>query len=931
MIVARIFALWLALAGLVLSAAAQQQLIQEIVIHGNRRIPAETLRARIFSRPGDVYDEASLQRDFASLWNTGYFEDLRIEREESAKGYRIHVYVKEKPTIRTLDYKNLNAISQSDVLERFKKAKVGLTVESQYDPTKIKKAEVVLKDLLAEHGHQFATIRTEVRPIPPAAVGVTFVVKEGPKVKVGRIKFEGNKKLSATELRAAMKNLKPYGIPRSIFLENLIAKTYDASKLNEDTERVRDAYQQKGYFKALVADPKTDIRNTGAGLLRVPFTKHGGGKSVDITIPVEEGARFKLGGITFTGSKAVTNTKALRGLFPMKDGDWVNVASVRKGLDNLRKAYGELGYINFTPVPDTQIDDEKKIINVKIDLDEGKPYFVRRIEFTGNTTTRDKVIRRELALEEGNVYNSRLWEFSLLRLNQLGYFEALKPEQDSEIKKEDKQATVDINLKVKEKGKNSIGLTGGLSGQAGAFVGINYETNNFLGLGETLSVVANVGNLSRNVSFGFTQPYLFDRPLQFGFSVFNSKIDYNQAKTLALQTGTQVNLPQNVLDTLQNFNQSSTGFTTSLSYPLRRSLKRVGVTYSLDRTSIQTFSQASTDYFSFLAFRQVSGPNALQGIITSKLVPSFSVSTIDSPNRPHTGRSLFVGGEVSGLGGNVSYFRPIFEFKQFIPVNKGRNTLGVRFQGTFVTGFAGRAAPPFERFYIGGDNDLRGFDLRFITPYAYLPDKFDFPLTNPDGTGVPKDPSNPRRGNITVPIPIQRIVATGGDTSMVSNVEYRIPIVGPVTLAAFTDFGMDFIARQSQLKITNTQLRNLNSQAFGCTGIDAAFNCISGGGPLTFTPTLRPVAGTNYTPRMSSGLELQVILPVVNAPFRVYYAYNPLILNTVSSTPNQITRGMFPAGGAGDFSFQSALSVFAPTNILKEPRKTFRFTVSTTF
>src|SRR5205085_2045710 len=144
-----------------------------------------------------------------------------------------------------------------------KKAKVGLSQESQFDMTKIKRAEVVLKELLAEHGHQYATVRTEIRKLPPAAVSVNFVIKEGPKVKVGRIRFEGNKKIKDRELRAAMKNLKPVGVPRSIFLENLFARTYDGSKLQEDAERVRVAYQQKGYFKAIVKDPKTQIVDSG--------------------------------------------------------------------------------------------------------------------------------------------------------------------------------------------------------------------------------------------------------------------------------------------------------------------------------------------------------------------------------------------------------------------------------------------------------------------------------------------------------------------------------------------------------------------------------------------------------------------------------------------------------------------------------------------
>jgi len=913
---------------------AQQELVESIEIHGNRRIPADTIRAHLFTRAGDVYDPAALERDFNSLWNTNYFDDLRFERERTAKGWRIHVYVKEKPTIREINYVGLNSVSQSDVLDRFKERKVGLSVESQYDPTRVKKAEVTIKDLLAEHGHQFATIKTEVRPIPPAAVAVTFVVKEGPKVKVGRIRFEGNQKLKSRQLRSAMKNLKPIGVPHSIFLENLFARTYDATKLNEDAERVRYEYQQAGYFKALVQDPKTKIHDTHG--LHVPIFQHGGGKAVDITIPIEEGDRYRLGSITFKNNKAVRDPRALRSLFAMKDGDIFNAELVRKGLENLRKAYGELGYINFTSVPDTQIDEAHKLINLVVDIDEGKPFFVRRIEFQGNTTTRDKVIRRELAIEEGQVYNTRLWELSLLRLNQLDYFEQLKPEEATERKLNEAEGTVDLTLKVKEKGKNSIQLTGGVSGLAGSFIGLSYTTNNFLGLGETLQVQASIGNLTRQIMFGFTEPYLFDRPIQAGFTVYNTRLNYNQAKQEQILIGQQLNLSQNVLNNLQNFTQNSTGFTLSSSYQLHRSFKRIGITYTLDRSTIQTFSNASTQLFENLAFRGVAGPTALNGIVTSKILPNFSFNRIDNPMRPHTGQSVFIGLEFAGLGGTVRSLRPIVQYKRFKPVGKRGNTLGFNFQGSFLTGFGGLVAPPFERFYSGGENDLRGFDIRSISPVAFLPDLARITLTNPDGTPVPRDPSNPRLGSVTVPVPVQRIVFPGGDTNLISNVEYRIPIVGPVTLAPFTDFGFDGIARTSQLRINSGQLSDINNTAFGCPALNFALNCV-GGKTMSFSANLQPLSGTNFVPRMSSGLELQVILPVVNAPFRIYYAYNPLRLDTFSGAPTPITRAMFPAGAAGDYTFQQAISGaigglgFAPAYQLREPRKTFRFTVSTTF
>jgi outer membrane protein insertion porin family len=881
----------------------------------------------MFSRPGDVYDPNALERDFNSLWNTGYFDDVRFERQDTPKGVIIHVYVTEKPTIREIKYTGLNAVSQSDVLERFKKEKVPLTQESQYDPTKVKKAEVVLKELLAEHGRQFATIRTEIHRLPPAAVSVDFVIKEGPKVKVGRIKFDGNKKISSRELRSAMKNTKPIGIPHSIILENLFARTYDASKLDEDAERVRFFYQTKGYFKVLVDDPKTKIRDTKPGF---PYLARHSGKVVDILVPIQEGDRYRLGTITFKGGKAITNTRALRAQFPIKDGDIFNRESIAKGLENLRKAYGELGFINFVAVPETNIDEEKKTVSLDVDLDEGKAFQVRRIEFVGNTTTRDKVIRRELALEEGNVYNSRLWELSLLRLNQLNYFEALKVEQDSEVKQNAQDGTVDLTLKVKEKGKNSIGLQGGVSGLAGSFIGLNYETNNFLGLGETLSMSANIGNLQKSIMFGFTQPYAFDRPLQLGFTVYTSRYDYNAAKNYSILTGTNLNLPTDVLNTLQNFSQSQTGFTVSASYPIKRSFKRVGLSYSYQLSSVQTFSTASQQYFEAVNFDGVAGPNSLKGIRTSKITPSFTFNTIDNPYQPHHGTSFFVGGEIAGVGGNVNTIRPITEYKHWIPMNKGRNALGIRLTGSFITGYAGKVAPPYERFYMGGENDLRGFDIRTVTPYVFISNRVNVPLQNPDGSLVPVDPTNPRRGTVQIPVPAETIIYAGGDTSINSNVEYRIPIVPHVTLAAFNDFGMNFIALPSQLGLTPENVQALNGTPFGCASFDASFNC-TGTKNLTFSPNLKPIPGTNYTPRMSTGLELQVLLPIVNAPFRIYYAYNPLLLNTTVNTKSLITRDMFPAGAAGDFTFQQAVITYGSPYALREPRKTFRFTVSTTF
>jgi outer membrane protein insertion porin family len=917
--------LWLA-PGL---AIAQQspQVIEDIQVFGNRRIPKESITSRIYTRAGDIYDAAALERDLQSVWNTGYFDDVRIEREQGKKGWIINFYVREKPTIRTIDYKGLSSVSQSDVLDRYKKVKVGLTVDSPYDPTKVIKAKVVLQELLAEHGRQFANITVQVQQIPPAAVAVTFNVKEGPKIKVGKITFQGNKHVSSRKLRASMKNLKPLGIPSSIFLENIFSRTFDASKLEEDAERVRDALQHAGYFKAVVEDPKTNLRTIDGGF-HIPLIQKRPAKVMDITIPLEEGYKYKLKAITFRNASGFLPEARLRTLFPIKDGETFDTHLLGKGIENMRKAYGAYGYVNFNEIPSFDIDDEKKLITVTIDIDPGKPYYVRRIEFQGNTTTRDRVIRRELLVQEGQIFNSQAWDLSILRLNQLNYFEALKPEDDTVIKRDDQNGTVDLTVKVREKSKNSIGLTGGVSGLEGSFIGLNYETNNFLGLGATLTVQANTGTLSRVLLFGFTQPYMFDRPLSMGFTVYNRKFDFNTARQESILLGQNVNLPNSVLNQLLDYNQSSTGFTGSLRYALH-SFKSVGLAYSFDDTNINTFTDASRNLFQTVDFRNISGPNALKGIITSSVTPSFGYSTIDSPIRPHKGSSFFVSSEVAGLGGNVRFYRPVAAYTRWTPLY-GQNTLGFRLQGSFIGGWGGTEAPPYQRFYMGGEADLRGFDVRTVSPYVFLSTVQNIALTNPDGSLVPIDPTNPRRGSIQVPIPVNNITLPGGDTQIVANTEYRIKVVGPVVIAPFADFGMDFVSLPSQLKIAPDAVTQLNNTIFGCPAIGPNFQC-TGGFPIGFSPNLKPVPGTNYVPRLSTGLSLQVMLPIVQQPFQIYYAYNPLRLDTLVKSPSPISRGMFPAGAAGDFTFQQTLSALAPDFRLQEPRKTFRFTISTTF
>ena len=893
--------------------------IADIEFRGSRRVPQDTLRALIFTKRGDKYDQETLHRDFMALWNTGRFDDIRMEREASPQGWLIRFNLTERRVIRSINYEGIKSVTVSEILDRFKERKVGLSVESQYDPNKVQRATVTLKEFLAERGRQYAIVEPDIRQIPPSSLQVTFKVTEGPKVKVGDIEIEGNKVFSDRVVIRAMRNLRPVGIPQSILFENLFAKSFDAMKLEEDQERIRNFYQERGYFMARAVDADVNMRDVGGKGFRIPlFKPNKRGKRADIIVTVEEGRQFKLAKINFVGVKLFrTPDSLMRPLFQMEEGDVFSTAKLRKGIENLRKLYGEFGYIDFVPEPVPEPIAGTDKINLTFNVDEGKRFFVRRIDFSGNTTTRDKVIRRELLIDEGDVFNTRLWEVSVLRLNQLGYFEQLKENEAATINRDPKTNTVDINLSVKERGKNSVQLNGGVSGIAGSFIGFSYSTNNFLGLGETLSMDTQLGDRIRNVTFGFTEPYFLDRPMQLGFTVYTTRFNFDQGREVSLLSGRNLLPLFNNLgrDNLMNYVSNGYGFTSFLSYPLRRSFARLGLSYGFDTSNITTLSTASKTYFEYINFQGLGGPNSLQGIRTSRIVPSYNYNTINHPITPTQGKSLYLSTTWAGsvLGGNVNMIEPTLEAKYFRPALKKGHVIGMRFLGRFVSGYGGKVAPPFNRFYMGGENDVRGFDIWGIIPMAYVPSSANVFVYNNDGTQrMQKVIQNGVEGfaPVTQQIPIYQLIFPGGDTQAVANFEYRIPIAGPVILAAFFDAGLNKISRPGQLKLNPDRISELNSLF-----PQAAFD-----GRAAIAPGTQKV-------RTSVGLELQVIMPVVNAPFRLYWAYNPTIVQQFLQPPIVADRSFFP----NEATFLQSVAAFGQASPFFEKRRTFRFSIGRTF
>jgi outer membrane protein insertion porin family len=930
----------------------KQYIITKIFFEGNRRIQRDTLLARIFSRPGDPYSVDALQRDFRALWNTQFFEDIRLEVQndpDNPDGKIVIFHVVERPIIRRIEYKGEKSITESDILDAYKKEHVDMTVESQFDPTKIKRAEVVIKELLAAHGRQFATVKATYERIAATnAVKLDFIIDEGPKVKVGSIKFVGNKAFSDEKLIWSMHNDRPIAIPLGFTFIPIMSKTFDNDKLQEDMEvGIRGLYQNHGYFRVNVNATSLKTVNVDKSGIPGPWplvgAKHG--KATNITITIDEGPQYRMGKLVFRSSDPdqglIFKTQYLKAIFPLKEGDIFDADKIRKSLDTYRKLYGQYGYIDFTPEPLFDVNDAKKIINLTLQFDQEKQYFVRRITFEGNTTTRDKVIRRELLLDEGQIFNNQLWELSILRLNQLGYFNKIKPE-DAELKRNVKAGTVDINLKLKEKGKQSISFSGGVSGLAGTFVGFSYQTNNFLGLGETLTLSANIGNIQDDVTFGFTEPYLFDRPISTGFTVFYSKFDYNTARQEGLLFGQQVAIDPALQE---NYNTDSKGFTIFASYPVRKLSKagftRVGLTYGYSTTNITSFSSSATLLFELTKFTSLAGPNALNGIDMSYVMPTISYSSVDSPVNPTRGKSFYYGLQVEGgpIGGNVNTLASNFEFKYFHPSYHHRNVWAFHVTSNMITGYGGKDVPPNTRYYLGGEQDVRGYDFYTISPFVYIPDSTTVNVQFVNPTLI----NSGRPVISTVPVNVLEWVPSrpGGDLTGVVNVEYRVPIYKEYAgLTFFNDLGVSGILRQSQLALDPTAIAPLQQQY-----PNADFPCLPNT-PCVHIPTTLPIAGgTNFTPYTSAGIEVDFQLPIIQAPFRIYYAYNYLRLNRTITPPlggyyvqPAVRQELQQLGVYGtqiqpelqQILLQSQSTQIIPPNLFEAP-STLRFAVSRTF
>jgi outer membrane protein insertion porin family len=703
------------------------------------------------------FDEKSILEDFKRLWATNFLDNLWVEVKDApydngVVGKHVIFNLEERQRVKIVDYVGSKAVEQSKIEEKLWEEGVTIRLDSFIDEGLIRRVEGVVRGMFAEKGFEFAKITHRIVEVAggPKTVHLTFLLDQGPKVRIRAIDFVGNQAVSDGKLRGQMKaNKQEWWVP---FTQR---GTYQALKFEEDADKVLEHYRNLGYVTARVGQPD---------LVNIEDSKDGKTRYVQMRIPVTEGERFRVGDFGFDGN-SVVKSEGLRQLFKLRTGDIYSEKKIRKALGKAREVYGSLGYYEFTAYPDLkprELGDAeplapgpvKPTVDVTMRVQEGKQYFINRITFVGNTTTRDNVIRRELRLFEGGVFNTEALKYTIKRLNQLGYFKQLEGGKDLTVDKTPgADNKVDIKLKLEEQNRNQLTFGAGVSQYEGFFGQLMFQTSNFMGRGETLSVSAQLGSRAKNYQIAFTEPFLFDRPITIGGDIHKTQVRYPYAYT-----------------------QNATGGAMSAGFQVQ-AFSRAFLTYSLEKISVSDlneiyFGQRIPDgavfvqppistyqnpYLEDLLLTATGGKRTI-----SKVVPTFSYNTVDNPIFPASGKRLTAGIDLAGIGGDTSYIKPVLEGVWFIPQTR-RLSLGMRGQWQYIRPVGNTLILPiFERLFMGGEYSVRGYDIRSIGP---------------------RDP-------------ISGLVI-GGNKSLLFNVEYLFQVAGPVRVLAFYDAGAVWLREQA--------------------------------------------------------------------------------------------------------------------------------------
>jgi outer membrane protein insertion porin family len=707
-----------------------QETVEKIEVLGNGKVTRETILYYLTLKEGDFYDEAILRRDFRVLWSTGFFSNIRIEAEPGRSGKIVKVIVEENPVIKEIAYKTGKKLKEDDIVNKLKEKDNYILPYSYFSPAKVQSVKQTIEELLLEKGLTGGAIRADLNKKGNNELGLVFRIKEGTRMKVGEISFAGTPPLADRELSGAMKETKPHGLLSWVTGKD----TFTPDKLNGDLEKLKKKLQEKGYMEAAVGDPVVDEMTKTTVFLKKRKMKR-------ITIPIQAGERYSVGEVNVEGSEAVS-LNYIKSLIKLKKGHVYSTKAREKAVEQIGEIYRNVGYLYIQVVPIESLDPKNKRVNVTYGIHEGEVAYLNRLEFRGNNVTKDKVIRREMLLREGDRFSLALFKDSMLRVKQLGLVD-LEKEPDIRPTPEDPNK-IDAVVNLKELQRNNIQFSAGYSGYEGYFVMAGYSTVNFLGAGENLEVSAQYGKRVKNYVFGFSEPYIFDLPITLGFNIYSRYLIYPYL-----------------------YDRKSQGADLTAGARLM-GYTRASLTYSYELIDIRESSSEGDDYSYYNYYGSSNYSSYYYGTAygygnyaVSAIIPTIYRSTIDSPLTPTRGTMILASLKYAGgpLGGEVDFIKPKLEFTFWHPT-LSKQAFGFHVVYQFIRK-SGRSQVPFwERFYLGGERDIRGYDIYSIGPRSS------------DGQLL------------------------GGLKAFIFNAEYQLRLADPLNLILFCDVGNTYLQEQ---------------------------------------------------------------------------------------------------------------------------------------
>jgi outer membrane protein insertion porin family len=622
--------------------------ITDIVIEGNQRIETDAIRRVIKEKPGEVFVAKNTAEDLKAVYGMGYFEDVQIQSEREPGGIRLLFKVTEKATVRSIQVTG-NVVFDSDEIKKSLTLKKGSILNIYTVRNDVRRIE----DMYKEKNYHNIKVDFKLLPQKNNQVDVEYVIEEGSKILIKKIAFTGNSAFSDRQLKGELSTSE-----KNFFSFFTSAGDLNQDILNQDAAKLTAFYHNNGYIRARVGEPQVDFEPDG----------------IVVTFKINEGPRFRLGKVDFSGDLLLPKDELMKKLKVTKE-EFYNRETLRADVLALTDLYSDEGYAYADVSPKVDQDNEKLLADITFQINKGKQVYFESIQISGNTKTRDKVIRRELRVYEEELFSGTRLKRGVRNLNRLDYFENVKV--DTAKGSADDKMRMDVEVKEKNTGAFTIGA--GYSTAENAFGTASIRERNFMGRGQTLGVQGILGSKTQRYSVNFTEPWLFDIPLSAGIELYKWSYEFDE------------------------YDKDSLGGKLRFGYPLYDYV-RGSVTYTLDLARISNVQDDAAS-----SIQNDEGEH-----LKSSIGPMIRYDSRDSTFNAKEGSVHSIDYEFAGLGGDVGFNKVVLDSGWYFPLWK--LVFVPHGRAGYVNQLPGWDLPDYEKFYLGGMNTVRGGDRNDLAP-----------------------------------------------------------------------------------------------------------------------------------------------------------------------------------------------------------------------